>query len=136
MQADEIVIETAPAFYKIFVADLDQSIDFYSECLGFREQRRIDAGKFDEVVLAPAKQGASVVLCRWKDERAVECGGANGPTGYFVADVDGIAARMTDRGARTIIGPLDYAGMRIAVLADPDGHQIELLGRNSAGSSD
>lgn len=130
MQPDQIAIETAPAFYKIFVADLDRSIDFYSACLGFREQRRIDAGKFDEVVLAPGKQGASIVLCRWKDERAVEAGAANGPTGYFVADVDGITARMTDRGAKTVIGPLDYAGMRIAVLADPDGHQIELLGRN------
>ena len=135
MQPDEITVETAPAFYKIFVADLGRSIDFYSECLGFREQRRIDAGKFDEVVLAPGKQGASIVLCRWKDERAVEAGAASGPTGYFVADVDAIATRMTDRGARTMIGPLDYAGTRIAVLADPDGHQIELLGRKSAGST-
>lgn len=134
MQADEITIETAPAFYKIFVADLDRSIDFYSACLGFREQRRIDAGKFDEVILAPAKQGASVVLCRWKDGRAIERGAAQGPTGYFVADVDGISARMIDRGARTAIGPVDYAGMRIAVLTDPDGHQIELLARSPAPS--
>ncbi|SEH13999.1 hypothetical protein SAMN05428974_1040 [Sphingopyxis sp. YR583] len=133
MQAEEIVIETAPAFYKIFVGDLERSIGFYSDCLGFREQRRIDAGKFDEVVLAPGKQGASVVLCRWKDGRAVEAGAANGPTGYFVADVDAIAARMSDRGAKMVLGPLDYAGMRIAVLADPDGHQIELLGRRAAG---
>lgn len=133
MQADEIVIETAPAFYKIFVADLDRSIGFYCECLGFREQRRIDAGKFDEVVLAPGKQGPSIILCRWKDERAVEAGAANGPTGYFVTDVDAIAARMYGRGAKKVLGPLDYAGMRIAVLADPDGHQIELLGRKAAG---
>lgn len=135
MKPDQIAIETAPAFYKIFVADLDRSIDFYSECLGFREQRRIDAGKFDEVVLAPGKQGASLVLCCWKDERAVEPSAANGPTGYFVTDVDAITVRMTDRGARTVIGPLDYAGTRIAVLADPDGHQIELLGRKSAVST-
>lgn len=135
MQADQIAIETAPAFYKIFVADLGRSIDFYSECLGFRERRRIDAGKFDEVVLAPGKQGASLVLCCWKDKRAVEAGGANGPTGYFVADVDAIATRMTDRGARTVIGPLDYAGTRIAVLADPDGHQIELLALRSEVST-
>ena len=134
MQPDRIALETAPAFYKIFVADLGRSINFYSQCLGFREQRRIDAGKFDEVVLAPRKQGASIVLCRWKDDRAVDTGAANGPTGYFVADVDGVAARMTDRGAKIVIGPLDYAGMRIAVLADPDGHQIELLARKSAAT--
>ena len=136
MQPDQIAIETAPGFYKIFVADLGRSIDFYSECLGFREQRRIDAGKFDEVILAPGKPGANVILCRWKDDRAVEPGAANGPTGYFVADVDAITARMTDRGARTVIGPLDYAGMRIAVLADPDGHQIELLCRKAASVAD
>lgn len=136
MQPNQIAVETAPAFYKIFVADLDRSIDFYSACLGFREQRRIDAGKFDEVVLAPGKQGASLILCRWKDERAVEVGTANGPTGYFVADVDGIASRMSGRGARIMIGPVDYAGMRIAVLADPDGHQIELLQRSRAAWSE
>ncbi|UNK78227.1 VOC family protein [Sphingopyxis granuli] len=135
MQQDQIGVETAPAFYKIFVADLDRSIGFYSSCLGFREQRRIDAGKFDETVLVPARQGASVVLCCWKDGRAVQRGTAQGPTGYFVSDVDGIAARMIDRGARTIISPVDYAGMRIAVLADPDGHRIELLERKSADAS-
>ncbi len=121
--------ETAPAFYKIFVKDLERSVDFYGACLGFQEQRRIDAGKFDEVILTPSKQGASVVLCRWKDGRNVDRGNAQGPTGYFVADVDGISAIMIDRGAKAILGPVDYSGMRIAVLADPDGHQIELLNR-------
>lgn len=123
-----IAIETAPAFYKIFVADLERSIEFYATCLGFSEDRRIDAGEFDEVVLAPSKQGASIILCRWKDGRVIDCGNAQGPTGYFITDVDEIAGRMTERGAKAIIGPVDYAGMRIAVLADPDGHQIELLG--------
>lgn len=122
------VIETAPAFHKIFVADLERSIEFYATCLGFSEDRRIDAGEFDEVILAPSKQGASIILCRWKNGRAIDCGNAHGPTGYFVTDVDEIAGRMTERGANAIIGPVDYSGMRIAVLADPDGHQIELLG--------
>ena len=121
--------ETAPAFYKIFVKDLERSVDFYGACLGFQEQRRIDAGKFDEVILTPSKQGASVVLCRWKDGRNVDRGNAQGPTGYFVADIDGISAIMIDRGAKAILGPVDYSGMRIAVLADPDGHEIELLSR-------
>ena len=129
MQQDQTMIETAPAFYKIFVNDLDRSIEFYGACLGFSEQRRIDAGKFDEVVLAPSKQGASVVLCRWKDGRDIARGHAQGPTGFFVADVDSIVGRMTERGASPVLAPLDYAGMRIAVLADPDGHQIELLSR-------
>lgn len=124
------MIETAPAFYKIFVDDLEQSIEFYGACLGFTEQRRIDAGKFDEIILAPSKQGASLVLCRWKDGRAIDQGGAQGPTGYFVSDVDEIVDRMTKRGATPVLGPVDYSGMRIAVLADPDGHQIELLARS------
>ncbi|HEY9091840.1 VOC family protein [Parasphingorhabdus sp.] len=123
------MIETAPAFYKVFVTDIERSIEFYSKCLGFSEDRRIDAGEFDEVVLTPSKQGASIILCSWKDGRAIDGGDAQGPTGYFVSDVDKIAGRMTERGAKAIIGPVDYSGMRIAVLADPDGHQIELLGR-------
>lgn len=128
------VIKTAPAFHKIFVADLERSIEFYATCLGFSEDRRIDAGEFDEVVLAPSKQGASIILCRWKNGRAIDCGNAQGPTGYFVTDVNEIAGRMTERGAKAIIGPVDYSGMRIAVLTDPDGHQIELLARGVKSS--
>lgn|SRR5690554_1398502 len=123
------MVETAPAFYKIFVKELERSIDFYSTCLGFREKRRIDAGKFDEVVLEPSRQGASLILCQWKDGREIVQSDAQGPTGYFVVDVDSVSGQMVNRGASTLLGPVDYSGMRIAVLADPDGHQIELLGR-------
>jgi len=123
------MVETAPAFYKIFVDDLDRAIDFYIACLGFREQRRIDAGAFDEVVLMPAGKGASLVLCRWKDGRKIGRGDAQGPTGYFLPDVDAVAKAMTDRGACLILGPVDFSGTRVAVLADPDGHRIELLER-------
>jgi lactoylglutathione lyase len=119
--------QTRPAFYKIFVADLERAIDFYGQSLGFTEQRRINAGAFDEVILAPSKAGAALVLCRWKDGRDLEQGNAHGPVGYYVSKLDPAIERMTALGATVRLGPVAFSGARIAILTDPDGHQIELI---------
>ncbi|MGV2495630.1 VOC family protein [Pelagerythrobacter aerophilus] len=123
--------QTRPAFYKIFVADLDRAIDFYCECLGFTEQRRIDAGAFDEVILAPSKAGTALVLCRWKDGRNLTLGQANGPVGFYIAELDKTCETMIAHGATVRLEPTTFAGTQIAVLADPDGHQIELIQRQN-----
>lgn len=80
MQRSGEIEQTRPAFYKIFVADLDRAINFYRQCLGFTEQRRIDAGAFDEVILSPSKAGAALVLCQWKDGRDLVLGRRTAPS--------------------------------------------------------
>ncbi|WP_215227579.1 VOC family protein [Erythrobacter sp. 3-20A1M] len=119
--------QTRPAFYKIFVADLDRAAAFYAQCLGFSEQRRVDAGPFEEVILTPAQTGAALVLCRWSDGRALENGNAHGPVGFYVGQLDSTMEQMKGAGATVTFGPVDFSGARMAILTDPDGHQLELI---------
>lgn len=126
-----MTIALAPAFLKIFVGDLDRSVAFYRDCLGFVEAQRMAARDFDEIVMRPGgeKKGASLVLCRWKDGRTLDLGNAHGPFGFFVEDVDATFAAITGAGGSTHIAPVDFGRSRLAVARDPDGHPIELLQR-------
>jgi hypothetical protein len=85
----------AQVFVKIFVADLDRSAAFYAAGLGFVAGRPVSAPEFDELILRPGEgvRGGSLVLCRWKDGRALALGNAHGPVGLKVDDVDAAHAR-------------------------------------------
>jgi len=119
----------AQIFVKIFVADLDRSAAFYSASLGFVAGPRFAAPEFDELILRPGEgvRGGSLVLCRWKDERALDLGNAHGPLGLKVDDVDAAYHRMLAAGGSSQIAPLDLLGNRLAIVADPDGHPLELI---------
>ena len=48
--------------------------------------------------------------------------------GFAVADVDDVASRLSSfTGARLVTAPKDSEWGRRAVVADPDGHRIELV---------
>jgi lactoylglutathione lyase len=122
-------MSAAQSFLKIFVADLDRSAAFYAESLGFTVGGRFATEAFDELILRPGEgvKGGSLVLCRWKDGRALELGNAHGPIGLKVADVDAAYARVLAAGGSSKIGPLDIQASRLAIVADPDGHPLELI---------
>jgi lactoylglutathione lyase len=119
----------APNFVKIFVADLDRSAAFYAASLGFVVGARFSAPEFDEVILRPGEgvRGGSLVLCRWKDGRALVLGNAHGPLGLRVDDVDAAHGQVLAAGGVSRIAPLDFKGSRLAIVADPDGHPLELI---------
>lgn len=85
-------MSVAQSFLKIFVADLDRSAAFYVDVLGLVEGGRMAAPEFDELILRAPKggTGGSIVLCRWRDGRALERGNVNGAIGFSVADVDAV----------------------------------------------
>jgi lactoylglutathione lyase len=119
----------AQTFLKIFVADLDRSAAFYADSFGFKVGGRFSTEAFDELILRPGEgvKGGSLVLCRWKDGRALDLGNAHGPIGLKVADVDAAYARVLAAGGVGKIGPLDIQASRLAIMADLDGHPLELI---------
>jgi lactoylglutathione lyase len=119
----------AQIFVKMFVADLDRSAAFYGASLGFVAGPRFSTPEFDELVLRPGEgaRGGSLVLCRWKDGRALVQGNAHGPLGLKVNDVDAAYHRILAAGGSIQIAPLDLHGNRLAIVADPDGHALELI---------
>lgn len=119
----------AQVFVKIFVADLDRSARFYGAGLGFAESGRFATPEFDEVILKPGQgvRGGSLVLCRWKDGRALVLGNAHGPIGLKVEDVDAAHRQVLAAGGENRIAPIDIQASRLAIVADPDGHALELI---------
>src|SRR3954469_5676525 len=104
------------------VADIDRAAAFY-RVLGFAFSKHAhgtgpqhyasDADGFVfELYPATAEQGVS----------------SSTRIGFAVANVDDAAAKLSSfSGARLVTAPKDSEWGRRAVVADPDGHRIELL---------
>jgi predicted enzyme related to lactoylglutathione lyase len=52
-----------------------------------------------------------------------------------VDDVDGAHDRVLAAGGASRIAPLDFKGSRLAIVADPDGHALELIAFNRQGQN-
>jgi lactoylglutathione lyase len=124
-------------FVKLFVGDLDRAARFYADSLGMKPSSRIAAQAFDEQILRPANsRGASLVLCRWRDGRALDRGNAHGPIGFLVENVDAVAERVAAAGGRLHVAPMDFGDARVAFARDLDGHEIELLDPRANSATD
>jgi lactoylglutathione lyase len=116
----------------IRVSNLEQSLDFFINKLGFVEQRRYDneKGRFTLVfVAAPESPDAPVELTyNWDPE--VYTGGRN--FGHLALGVDHIydyCARLQKHGIIINRPPRDG---RMAFIRTPDGISIELLQKGEA----
>jgi lactoylglutathione lyase len=116
----------------IRVSDLDKSVDFFVNTLGFVEQRRYvnEAGRFTLVfVAAPESPDAPVELTYNWDPEAY-AGGRN--FGHMALEVDNIyefCAGLQKKGVVINRPPRDG---RMAFIRTPDGISIELLNKGDA----
>ncbi len=116
----------AVSFLKFTVSDLPAMQNFYQKAFGMQVQKRLDNPGSTEVILTNPK-GADLALVFYKDGRKVTLGNANGPIGFYLTDVDGAYKRAMDAGAVSKSAPRTGGNARVAVVADPEGHDIELL---------
>ncbi|MDB5929988.1 MAG: hypothetical protein JWR60_1695 [Polaromonas sp.] len=116
----------------IDVDDMARAIAFYTDGLGLRVGRRFDSG-FVELLGAsspidlllnaagtlpnPAQPQARSYQRHWTPVHL----------DFVVDDIEAVAARLQQLGAVLEIPPSDRAWGRIAGLADPFGHGIDLL---------
>jgi predicted enzyme related to lactoylglutathione lyase len=114
------------SFLKFNVSDLPAMQAFYEKAFGMRQQKRIDSPAFTEVILE-SPPGADLALVYSKDGRKRTLGDANGPIGFYLKDVDSVYARAMAAGAVSRTAPRTGGGARVALIADPEGHEIELL---------
>lgn len=113
--------------FKLIVADVAAATAFYQQVFGFSVRRRIEGPGFFEVLLEQAPGGFTLVLYQHRDGRPIDVGNAYGPLGFIVADIAAEIARSLAAGARLIEGPVEFEGLQLAFLTDPDGHEIELI---------
>ena len=119
----------------IRVTDLERSIKFYTDGLGFTVVSRNDYpdGKFTLAFLrAPGDAGAATPLIElthnW-DTKSYERGDAYGHTAYAVESVEAVQERLRKHGYDLSWGPGKTPNGKtvMAFVDDPDGYEIELL---------
>ena len=119
------------------VGDLDRSIKFYSEVLGMSLLRRKDYpdGKFTLAFLGygdEAEHSAIELTYNW-GVKHYNLGDGFGHIALEVDDVYEATDRIKKLGGKILreAGPMNAGSTIIAFVEDPDGYQIELLGKKS-----
>ena len=117
------------------VGNLEKSIAFYTDVLGMQELRRQDYpdGEFTLAFLGYGDEASNTVLeltYNWSVE-SYDLGTAYGHIAVGVDDVYKACEKMKQSGGKVIrdAGPMNAGSTIIAFLEDPDGYQIELIGR-------
>ena len=117
------------------VGNLEKSIAFYTDVLGMQELRRQEYpdGEFTLAFLGYGDEANNTVLeltYNWGVE-SYDLGTAYGHIAVGVDDVYEACEKMKQSGGKVIrdAGPMNAGSTIIAFLEDPDGYQIELIGR-------
>lgn len=155
--ADESAFTRATIDLGCVVSDLDKSVRFYTEGVGFKELKGFevpaslatDAGLTDGkplavrvLVLGEGETATKLKLMQVADTtpRTGDTAFIHSRTGFryltiFVADTDAALARLATLGVKPIArGPVALpasvapAGMRLTCVRDPDGNLVELIG--------
>lgn len=114
-------------FVKLFVVDLDAMIAFYAAAFDMAVHIRIDEPDFEEVLLRQDGHDFLLGLLRWKDGRHRDARPAAGVVGFITQDADAAVARSIAAGATLKQAPFDMPGTRVALVTDPEGHEIEFV---------
>ena len=113
------------------VTDLERSVEFYTEVLGLREQRRKVLEKADAtLVFLVDEQGQHAIeLTHNHDGRSYELGDQFGHLAFGVADLESARDSLEGFGLSFDRGPYQVSegGPRIAFIHDPDGVELELI---------
>lgn len=118
------------------VADLERSLTFYAEHFGLREIRRLHFPEVPRTLVFIGHPDAAVDAMQLElwHEPGHPCApsGPQGHVGIAVDDIDAFVERLAVSGIEILqpVGSLRPGGRRLAMIADPDGHELELLARN------
>ena len=121
----------------IRVIDLDKSIKFYTDILGMKLLRKKDYpdGKFTLAFVGYNNESEDAVIeltHNWGTDK-YELGNAFGHIAIEVDDVYQACDEMKKSGGKIIrdAGPMNAGTTIIAFVEDPDGYEIELIGKKS-----
>lgn len=116
-------------FFKLNVPEMEPAVAFWRGAFGFVVTTSFDEPDFVEHMLAlPGQEaGPSLLLVEYKDRRDVSVGPGHGPVGLICEDIAATHNRALACGAQPLTGLFEAAGVRIALLKSPQGHEVELI---------
>jgi len=119
----------------IRVGNLEKSLRFYTEVLGMKLLRQKDYpdGEFTLAFIGYGEESENTVIeltYNWGKEK-YDLGEGFGHIALEVDDVYQAAEEIRNRGGKIIrdAGPMNAGTTIIAFIEDPDGYQIELIGK-------
>jgi predicted enzyme related to lactoylglutathione lyase len=117
------------AFFKLNTPDMERALRFYSEAFGFAVTMSFDEPDFIEHIMAlPGQEaGPNLLLVEYKTGKPVTVGPGHGPVGFMTDDIETQFAKLVEAGASVLLPMFEAGGTKIAMLHDPDGHEIELV---------
>lgn len=117
------------SFFKLHVTDIGAALAFWRDAFGFAETMSFDEPDFVEhgIALPGQEGGPSLMLVAFKDGRDVTPGPGHGPAGFEVDDIEAGRARAIGAGAKPLGEIFEVGPVKVAMLASPDGHEIELV---------
>ena len=117
------------------VGNLEQSIEFYTRVLGMKLLRQKDYpdGKFTLAFVGYGDESDHSVIeltHNW-DTHSYDLGAGYGHIAIEVDDVYAAVEELQNRGGKVIrpAGPMNAGTTIIAFVEDPDGYQVELIGK-------
>lgn len=117
------------------VGDQDKSIKFYTEILGMKvlRQKEYPDGKFTNTFIGYGDESESAAIeltYNWGTDK-YDLGNGYGHIAIEVDDVYAATDRIRKAGGKIIrdAGPMNAGTTIIAFVEDPDGYQIEILGK-------
>lgn len=117
------------SFMKLNVPDMESALAFWNQGFGFSVVQTFDEPDFLEHILALSDQdaGPNLLLVAFRDGRDVTPGPGHGPVGFQCDDIDAAHDRALAAGAQALTGVFDVGPVKVAMLASPEGHEIELV---------
>jgi lactoylglutathione lyase len=117
------------------VGNLEQSIEFYTRVLGMKLLRQKDYpdGRFTLAFVGYGDESDHTVIeltHNWDTQR-YDLGAGYGHIAIEVDDVYAAVEELQNRGGKVIrpAGPMNAGTTIIAFVEDPDGYQVELIGK-------
>ena len=122
-------MKTSLAFFKLNTPEMARALAFYETAFGFAVTMTFDEEEFLEHIMAlPGQEaGPNLLLVEYKTGKPVNVGPGHGPVGFMTDDIEAQFAKAVDAGASVTLPIFEMGGTKIAMLLDPDGHEIELV---------
>ena len=116
----------------IAVADLEESVRFYTEIMGLEEQGRTEIPNVDEVHLAGREGGGRLQLAKFAETMRpgpIEHGFALWKIYINVDDAAATWKKAVDAGYKSVMEPerLDRWPVGVGFVIDPAGYLIEII---------
>lgn len=124
----------------IMTNDLQQSVEFYTNVLGFSVSRKIEMAEAGLSAVFVEKDGSTIELMNYRGKNVpkrsegaeLKIGGSSIPINdhisFSVDDIESTITEFKEKGVKFNLEPLQLeGGMKLASFKDPNGVLIELI---------